>query len=643
MSRIAYRPEIDGLRAIAVLAVVLNHAGFGPDAGFVGVDIFFVISGYLITALLHTEWRDSGTMDLLAFYARRVRRLFPALVVVVTATVVAATLLLSPYGEIQDVSQSAAAALVFVANVYFQTGTGGYFDQPAEHFPLLHLWSLGVEEQFYLLWPLLLLGILRWRPKALGPLLAVLAVASLVLAERWIPNSPNLAFYAMPARFWELACGGFIALSAARPWARPAGRGLAWIGLALVLFSTLFHLPHFPGLGAAPAVLGSALLLLAIHGEADLHGAGWLLRSPPMRFFGLISYSLYLWHWPLLAIARTLHVGPPSIALRCALVALAVLLAWLSYRYVESPLRRRNPQTSDRSLVASGLLLSSALAAFALVLGNSLNTSPPPKRSAASLQAEAVRADMPANIYHCHYPLLDPLSAFPRPHCESEPDKPVRVVIWGDSYASAWQPLAFALAKEQGVAGLSYARSSCPPVLGFAPPTRNGSGDQLCLGFNDLVASRLGDVDTLILAARWYDHPDGKADLRTTEFGRLLAATVARVLPRVKHLLLLGPTPALRDTAPKCIERENLDACAVARSDYIEQAKSTRQLLQSIAATDAKIEYVDMDDFFCNATTCPVMKDGYSLYWDEHHVSSTAAEHFAAQYLAARKEAAHTH
>jgi len=205
-----YRPEIDGLRAIAVASVVLYHAGLGPAAGFAGVDVFFVISGYLITWLLVMEWRNGGHIDLAGFYARRVRRILPAAGTVIVATVLLSRLLL-PLAAQENVNRSAASSALFIANVFFMQNSGGYFDGPSAEMPLLHLWSLAVEEQFYLVWPLFLMLLLGLRARAARTIVALSILASLVLAETLMRTYPDAAFYQMPARFWELAAGGFIA------------------------------------------------------------------------------------------------------------------------------------------------------------------------------------------------------------------------------------------------------------------------------------------------------------------------------------------------------------------------------------------------------------------------------------------------
>jgi len=622
VTRIAYRSEIDGLRAIAVLSVVLYHAGIGLRAGFVGVDLFFVISGYLITSLLHREWSTTKRLDLIGFYARRFRRVFPAMAVVVLGTVLVSAAALSPYGEIAQVTQSAAASLLFAGNLFFQTHTGGYFDPSAERMPLLHLWSLGVEEQFYLLWPLGFMVLIRWRRRSIFLIVALSALASLALAEVLIFKSPNAAFYQMPARFWELALGGLIAL---KPGERLSDSRLpAALGLSLVLMAIAFPIAHFPGLGALPAVAGAGLLLYAIHGSTRLGWTGAMLRSRPMVFCGLISYSLYLWHWPLLALVRATHAGPVSLELRLALCATAVMLAWLSFRLVEQPLRRPDPATSDRRVVAAGVLASVALACGAMTLGDALYRKAPPD----DLASRTAR-DMPENRNQCNFRGFDPLDDFPRPDCNSSNDRPVKVAIWGDSHALAWQPFAWALAQHQGVAATSYTRDACAPVLDYDNGKRLLEARR-CREFNQLVAGRIAGIDTLILTAQW------PVDLAEADFGARFQATVERVAPTVKKIILLGPTPHLRDSVPQCIAAGNLPACALSRREFDAQSGAARALLKSLAAKYANVEYVELADVFCSAEICPAVKDGYGLYWDSNHVASSAARRFADEYLSGK-------
>lgn len=623
---ITYRPEIDGLRAIAVLSVVLYHAGIGPANGFVGVDIFFVISGYLITALLHKEWTNTGQIAIFDFYARRFRRLFAALVLVVISTVVISILVLSPYGEIKQVTQSAAASMVFVSNIFFEMTTGGYFDDSAETLPLLHLWSLAVEEQFYLVWPILLVLILRLRPNALVWIIIVLAVGSLLYAEFLITENQEAAFYRMPARFWELAIGGVIALLPSGQLRN--GESIASFGLFTLLVAVTIPMAQFPGIGALPAVAGAALLLFAIHGTTRLGIAGGVLSSRSMVFFGLISYSLYLWHWPLLAIDKATRAGASPVEIRVLLCIIAILLAWLSYRFVERPFRRANPDTPGLKVVVAGITASIVLAVAGVIVGDRFDWDPLPNDLASRTSR-----DMPENRHSCHYQGLEPLSTFPKPGCNSIPDTPADVVIWGDSMALAWQPFAWAIGQQANMAATSYSRDACPPVHNYSNG-KNQAEDMRCREFNELVMNKVRGIDTLILSSAW-GAISGQGINRTAdiEFKAGLMDTIQEVSRYVNKIILLGPTPRLPDTAPRCIRASSLDSCAVSRTTFDAQTLQSRRFLASVAENYDTVTFIDLADFFCTTDICPVLKDGYSLYWDSYHVSSTAARNFAAEYL----------
>ena len=612
--RIAYRPEIDGLRAIAVLQVVLYHAGAGLGAGYVGVDVFFVISGYLITSLLLQEFRDTGRIDVADFYARRIRRIFPAALLVVAVTLAAAAALLSPQ-EFGHVARSAAAAAVFVANVFFQYASGGYFDAPSEAMPLLHLWSLAVEEQFYLVWPALLIFLLRGSPQRLPWLLGLSALASFALAELMIGPRPETAFYFAPARYWELAAGGLVACSPAGRGARPASAAL---GLLLVLAAAFVPLAHFPGAGALPSVAGTALLIAAVHG-GDTGVVGRLLRSAPLIGMGKLSYSLYLWHWPLLAFYRATTLGDGSTAWRLLLCLLALALAWLTYRYVEQPLRRVT--SPRRHLLFAGTAASSLLAAAAFVLNLQAQRVALGNDNPA---ARAAEADRPPDGLRCHYQRGS--SDFPRHNCESRPRVTPTIAIWGDSMALAWKPLAWHLAREQQTSAIAWSRDSCPPVFDFR--MENGKPpDAQCAAFVRYVADEVKGMRTLILVMQM-----GSRAVDTRVAG--LERTVDAVAPHVQRVVILGPTPHLHDSVPKCLRNGRPQHCAVSRAEFDAIAQPQLAQLRAIAARHRNVEVVEVGDFFCNAQECPAVADGHALYWDDYHVSTSAVTAFAERHAA---------
>jgi len=544
MGKVPYSPAIDGLRAVAVLAVIAYHAGLG-GAGYVGVDVFFVISGYLITQVLR------GGFDVFDFYARRVRRIVPAAVVVVLATLAASGLLLSSSQQAHTAT-SAGAALVFVANVSFQMTTGGYFDAKADEMPLLHLWSLSVEEQFYLLWPLLMLLRRRW--------IVVVALASLALAEA-LPQSA--AFYQMPARAWELAAGGLVALYA--PRIRHAGV----IGSVLLAFAILVPMPTFPGVGALPAVLGAALVIAGVQCGERLR---WL-EVRPMVGVGLISYSLYLWHWPLLALYRATTVDE-SMRVKLALCGVAFLLAIATWRYVEQPFRTM--RFNSRRTVVAGAAVSIMLALSACTYGWSVR---PDQRFV-----------QPART--CHSQRTDG----PIPKCTL-----ADTVVWGDSMAYAWAP-AFP--------GTSATRDACAPLLQHP--------DATCRAFNRNVAAAIPKGARVILVGRWQPGVD-------------IGPTLAHLTGPV---LVIGPTPEMRKGVPACLQ-QHLD-CAVARAAFDAFAQPILASLREAAKPYPNVHVIDATSAFCDAVRCPPVIDGVALYWDTHHVTQAAAQRFVRRDIARR-------
>ena len=364
--KIAYRPDIDGLRAIAVLGVVFFHAGLGFPGGYAGVDVFFVISGFLITSLILKELRQ-GTFSLLGFWERRARRILPALTVVVVAILIAGWFFLLP-ADYEVLGKQIVALAALSSNIKFWWETG-YFATSAEEKPLLHTWSLSLEEQFYLLIPLLLWFLFRLRKSSwVAPVLFLGAIASFTLSVIGSYRAPSATFFLLPTRAWELAAGSLLAF--VQPIPQPRLRTLiAWLGLAAILGPLFFYAPgiRFPGLTALPPVAGAALLIWSglrppssdlRPPTSDLRPPTSVLRPPssdsrlplpnrllatrPLVWIGLLSYSLYLWHWPLFAYCKYLSSTPPTLPVRLSLVAISVLLAWLSLCFVERPFRSRS-------------------------------------------------------------------------------------------------------------------------------------------------------------------------------------------------------------------------------------------------------------------------------------------------------------
>ncbi|SNR66859.1 acyltransferase family protein [Paracoccus sediminis] len=360
-----YRPEIDGLRSVAVLPVILFHAGLGVfSGGYVGVDIFFVISGYLITTIILGRI-VAGRFSLLEFYARRSRRILPALFVVIACTIPPAFLLMLP-SQFQDFSQSVAAVTVFSSNILFWKESG-YFAAAADLKPLLHTWSLAVEEQYYVLFPLMLLGLWRLGARLALMVLGAIFAASLIASQILSARAPDANFFLLPSRAWELLAGSLCAI-----WILKRGRSgnapASTLGLALILGSIFLYDGNtpFPSLYALAPVGGTALVILFADGRTPV---GRLLSMRGPVFIGLISYSAYLWHQPLFALARLASPDHPPMAVMMALAALSIGLAYLSWKYVEQP-ARHHPWPIRRVLGAT-VAASVLFAAVGLALNYS--------------------------------------------------------------------------------------------------------------------------------------------------------------------------------------------------------------------------------------------------------------------------------
>ncbi|MDQ0726306.1 acyltransferase family protein [Microbacterium sp. W4I20] len=366
-----YRGDIQGLRALAVGLVIIEHAHFGLRGGFIGVDVFFVISGFVITAMLLREVQSQGRIRLGRFFIRRGYRLIPAAAVVITVTALVGAVILSPLGTQQQAAVTGGAAAVGISNIALYTISSDYFSEHVQTNPFLHTWSLGVEEQFYLFFPLVLL--LVWKmtknhAKAAAAVLVVVAAVSFALSAVTsfsavlpaVRNPPIFAFYMMPTRAWEFAVGALIACGAVWLARRRLHAAATWIGLALILAGAVFidSGMAFPGVAALVPVAGAALV---IYGGLKKNGGSRLLSTRPLVHLGDLSYSLYLWHWPLFVFARRLW--PESMIAIVGALVLTYVLSYLTFRYIETPFRGRADAWNWRSLRLPAAAIAVALVA----------------------------------------------------------------------------------------------------------------------------------------------------------------------------------------------------------------------------------------------------------------------------------------
>ncbi len=632
-----YRPDIDGLRAIAVLLVMGFHAFPGRvPAGFIGVDVFFVISGYLITGIIVRDLRE-GRFSLARFYERRVRRIFPALAVVLCVCLLAGSRLLSP-SEFADLGWHAAAGAAFVSN-FALLAQSGYFAAASESKPLLHLWSLGVEEQFYLVWPLTLAFVASRTPRPLR-VVAAIAAASLVACLALTPTRPEAAFYGPFTRLWELLAGGLLALRAdveppltASGGGRAAGPALrsaaTAIGLSLVATAALAldaSLP-FPGWRAALPVAGTVLVI-----AAGPHA--WLNRTVLARralvFVGLISYPLYLWHWPALALLLSLDLawsgGQERIAKLVALAA-SVLAAAATYWWIERPVRLRR----KGSVLALCLALTVPFLAGAVVFA-AWRARVPVNRQQREIarQLEQMQNER-ALLYRDRVCFLDAdqdETAFSA-ECGAEAERRPggATLLWGDSHAAHLAPGIRALGVPAGFA--QFTATSCPPVLGYA-----ARGRPHCRRLNDWVLGwvKAHRPHTVLLAAAW-PHYDGYAAVAGT-----IDALRALGVPRV---VLVGPPVSFSERVPELLARLSIEDAVPERlpSTRLERLRGVDRELRALA-TGKGIDYASLLEAVCNERGCLVALGGTAsglLIFDQSHVmpagSRLLAERALAPYL----------
>jgi peptidoglycan/LPS O-acetylase OafA/YrhL len=577
---VRYRPDIDGLRAIAVMLVVNFHAF--PEAmpgGFIGVDIFFVISGFLITGIIVREL-DQQRFSLLGFYNRRIRRIFPALIVVLGATLVLGWLWMLP------VAYAQLSADVFVSAAFFSNIAlllqSGYFDIESARKPLLHLWSLGIEEQFYLFWPLILMLVARLRLSILVAA-SVIGIGSFVLNAALIGSNPIATFYLPLTRAWELLAGAVLACS----WNQvsqtfAASNRRASIGLVLIATAAgvLDTKSAFPGWWAVLPVAGAALLLSA--------PSAWfcrtLLASRPLVSIGLISYPLYLWHWPLLVFFGIIKFGPLTLVERELILGLSALLAWLTYWLVESPFRFGRPSPLKLASLCAGMVLIT-VAGGIVVQGRGFDFRLP-------LEIRAM-ADVPtqSSQWRIHECLLDLSHEMSFADSCVDRDRRPLVFVWGDSTAGALLP---GLRKAQQVRNFGIAQftsSSCIPAL-----NADIAGTPNCRAINDKILARAREINPDIVLL------EGPSDRYLDNVAETVAALKKETNARV---VVLGPVPTWRRGLPNEVLRYFMlhhRLIAERSSDAVSSNWPDAILRARLVPLGA--EYISVWDAMCNADGC---------------------------------------
>lgn len=630
--KLEYRPEVDGLRAIAVLAVILFHAGIpAASGGYVGVDVFFVISGYLITSLILLE-QAAGNFSLLHFYERRARRILPALLFVVLASLPLAWLWLAPR-DLADYGLCLAAVAGFNSNFLFWS-EAGYWDTASELKPLLHTWSLAIEEQFYLLFPLLLIALKRFRRPIAFATVLVLSVTSLAIAHWLARHAPAAGFYLLPSRFWELAIGALIAfISLHRPALIQALRqhrrsmelagltGLALIGYAIVNFD---NRTPFPGLHALIPTLGTALLLVATHQGSTI---GRLLSARLLVGIGLVSYSAYLWHYLLFALARHRLLETPATSTFLLLGLVSLGLAFVSWKIVEQPFRNRARfrRRTIFALSAAGLL---TLAIIGLVTWSAKGF--PARAGMDHLAAEALEKALMIN------PGLDAKcegNAPDEPACRTS-DTP-EILVWGDSYAMHLVDGILASNRQAGIIQLTL--SVCGPMFDIAPtfePDYGPDWAQECIAFNDEVRTFLAanpSVRHVVLSSAFIqyliaDLIDREGEKTEPSPERALALFNA-TLDELEHMgitpVVFSPAPQNDNDLGRCVVKAQWqgidpDTCDFDLDQASESFVASKTFLQQIAQ---RHRVIFLDELLCPDGHCRTHEGSIAIYRDVAHLS----------------------
>jgi peptidoglycan/LPS O-acetylase OafA/YrhL len=609
--RLKYRPDIDGLRAVAVLSVLAFHMGtLKTPGGFVGVDVFFVISGYLISFIVFSEVAESR-FSIISFYERRIRRIFPALFGVLTAFTVFALVYLLP-NELMSFGQSLLAATTSVSNFYFWLHSG-YFDSPTSN-PLLHTWSLGVEEQFYIVFPLFLVMVRKLFPNRLRTAVVVLFFISLA-ASAWIVRfDAQTAFYMLYTRAWELLMGTGLSLGMFPRLRHAVMRNLASLaGIALIAYAVMFYSKDtvFPGLSALAPVLGSALIIGA--GESGSSLVGAVLSWRPVVFVGLISYSLYLWHWPVIVVQHLGVFGP----MQHGTVAISsLILGFLSWRFVERPFRSGALRLGGRRLfiAAGAVMLVFITASLVLVLSGGVHGRFTPH--AEEIASYLGRTDVEHQLTRYPDCFLEPASRFedykPDVCLHRDPAKKVSYLLVGDSHSAVlWSALAHALPDA------NVLQASGAPCKPFIHPIGSDACKKLV---NYLYQEYLPahPIQGLFLELRWRE-PDISGITETVAWAR------SRNLP----VVVFGNVAEYDEALPRLLayslawnKPQLVGAHRVAYSGPLD-AK-----LQKLAADTWHVPYVSLYQSICDKGDCRVYADDAQqipLFVDDDHFSREGA------------------
>ncbi|WP_270070762.1 acyltransferase family protein [Streptomonospora mangrovi] len=648
-----FLPEVQGLRAVAVLLVLIYHVDHDLlPGGYVGVDVFFVISGFLITTLLLREARETGRVSLAGFYVRRIRRILPAAGLVLAVTG-ALSFVLLPSPRLLDTAMQLAASAFYVENLFLADQAVDYLAAETAASPVQHFWSLAVEEQFYLVWPLLFVGwaaLPRRRRSTwwvLGGAAAVLA-ASVAYSVVLTPDSPQQAYFLPQTRMWELAVGGVLAVVLSRREVPAALRWvLGWAGLAAIGAAAWYYSDEtaFPGWAAALPVLGAAAVIAA--GHNGRFSSYELLSTAPARFVGDISYALYLWHWPLIVFTISMTDADTLTPLYGALVVVAsFLLAWATKVAVEDPVRRFGLLRTGRS--AAVFAVVSALAVGLIAAGQyarfeglrSVRFDPVVHVGPSALATSEPEGSPEEPTYPSPVTAADDLPSVYGDGCQASvpevalnpcvygpEDADTTVAVVGDSHAAHWVPALQRLAHERGWRVHTFTKSSC----GFTSATlwlsdKNRDYTE-CVEYNDAVVRELtGELrpDLVFTSSSTMADLSG-AESKSQDRAEIAAGMASLWEPLEEagsELVVIRDTPKSRPRLPECVARHTRAPGECANTQAEAFAEDDPQVIAA-EETDADVTLVDLTDEFCVGGTCPPVIGNVLVYRDSHHLTAT--------------------
>lgn len=645
MQKPHYRPDIDGLRALAVIPVILFHlkiSGFG--GGFIGVDVFFVISGYLITSIIVREIREER-FSMIRFWERRILRILPALFFVLIITTIASYFIILFPTDFVSFGQSLAAQGLFIVNIFFMR-TGDYFAAPAETIPLLHTWSLAVEEQFYIVFPILLVALYKLSKKAILPVVALIGLVSFVLSVYLINVSPNApftipflphiwgsasyesaGFYFPLARAFELAAGALLALSAFTIRNKALAEISAVTGLILIVSGIVFLSSEsaFPGFAALLPVLGAVLIITA--GSERKTFISELLSFPVLVWTGLISYSLYLWHWPLIVLTKQ-YVNSPLTTVNTSLILIATfLLAILSYHFIETPFRKKAVLKKRWQIFTFALLTVVATVSTGVYITKHKGL---PDRAPEAAKAVALAAaDTNPREYECFRNNYRQIFGEVPPCIIGDQSSSVEptFVLWGDSHGNAIMPVFDKMAKENNVRGVFFAIGGCPPLSTGTPLKKDPQCSINDIKVLDYISKH--NIETVFLVSSWKENYPHIVDDGNHTVYQALSETIDK-FPSSTHVVITERIPFqpefnIRGIFYTAVKTDSVPYIAAKRSDHDNDTIHSKAAIKRLTTERDNVSTVDPATVFCNDIECALSHNGAIIYFDGNHVNNTGA------------------